>query len=66
MVNGGLEGSSYQAGLLLEAFKSFQIEQPWDFEQIHNSDHGLCKWGAYKISPESVQKDKSSSKFTRG
>ncbi|CAH7681926.1 hypothetical protein PPACK8108_LOCUS14603 [Phakopsora pachyrhizi] len=44
--NGGLKGSSYQEGLLLEAFKSFQTKQPWDFEQIHNSDHGLCKWEA--------------------
>ncbi|CAH7686841.1 hypothetical protein PPACK8108_LOCUS21546 [Phakopsora pachyrhizi] len=35
--------SSYQAALLLEAFKSFQTKQPWDFERIHNSDHGLCK-----------------------
>ncbi|CAH7666773.1 hypothetical protein PPACK8108_LOCUS1126 [Phakopsora pachyrhizi] len=41
--NGGLKGSSYQAALLLEAFKSFQTKQPWDFERIHNSDHGLCK-----------------------
>ncbi|CAH7682551.1 hypothetical protein PPACK8108_LOCUS15509 [Phakopsora pachyrhizi] len=39
--NGGLEGSSYQAGLLLEAFKSFLTEQPWDFERIHSSDHKL-------------------------
>ncbi|CAH7688438.1 hypothetical protein PPACK8108_LOCUS23407 [Phakopsora pachyrhizi] len=42
--NGGLEGSSYQAELLLEAFKSFQTEQPWDFERIHSSDHGLIRW----------------------
>ncbi|CAH7674421.1 hypothetical protein PPACK8108_LOCUS9329 [Phakopsora pachyrhizi] len=41
--NRGLKGSSYQAALLSEAFKSFQTKQPWDFERIHNSDHGLCK-----------------------
>ncbi|CAH7670611.1 hypothetical protein PPACK8108_LOCUS5343 [Phakopsora pachyrhizi] len=41
--NGGLKGSSYQAALLSEAFKSFQTKQPLDFERIHNSDHGLCK-----------------------
>ncbi|CAH7678456.1 hypothetical protein PPACK8108_LOCUS12986 [Phakopsora pachyrhizi] len=40
------KGSSYQAALLSEAFKSFQTKQPWDFERIHNSDHGLCKWEA--------------------
>ncbi|CAH7677304.1 hypothetical protein PPACK8108_LOCUS12441 [Phakopsora pachyrhizi] len=40
------KGSSYQAALLSEAFKSFQTKQPWDFERIHNSEHGLCKWEA--------------------